>query len=60
MDAEEIVDRDLGTPSFVSWSARREVANLARIVSHLYPGSDLERNALQALDLVINIDDRLE
>lgn len=60
-DADDMTDRDLASPQFVSWSARREANQLLKIIGMLYPDdADLIDRADRAHDLLCGIDDALD
>lgn len=59
-DAEDLTDRDLASPQFVSWSARREVRHLRDVVRTLPGLSGLTAMADEAVRLVEEIDDAIE
>lgn len=59
-DAEDLTDRDLASPQFVSWSARREVRHLRDVVRTLPAFSGLTAMADEAVRLVEEIDDAIE
>ena len=56
----DIIDRDLASPQFVSWTARREAKHLLEVVSHLWPDSDMRAKALRMFELACEIDDEIE
>jgi len=60
-DEENVmIDRDLASPQFVSWTARREAKHLLEVVSHLRPDSEMRQKALRAFELISEIDDAIE
>lgn len=59
-DPDDIIDRDLASPQFVSWSARKEVGQLHGVIHHLPELSGLIPMADEALRLVQEIDDAIE
>lgn len=57
---DEMNNRDLASPQFVSWSARREAKHLVEVVSHLYPDGQIKQDALNAFELICKVDDAIE
>lgn len=58
---DDIIDRDLTSPQFVSWTARREAKHLLEVVSHLWPDDKgMVDMADKAHDLICAIDDAIE
>lgn len=56
----EMMDRDLASPQFVSWTVRREARHLLEVVSQLYPDSSMRLRALRLFELACDIDDEIE
>lgn len=63
-DEEDMTDRDLASPQFVSWSARREVRLLRDVIKTLAPThvvmADLLARADDAVRLVDDIDNAID
>lgn len=57
---DDQIDRDLATPHFVSWSARRESNALLQSVAANWPDDeDLIAKADRAHELLVEIDDAI-
>lgn len=59
-DEQDRIDRDLASPQFVSWSARKEVRHLRDVVKTLPYLASLLPMAEEAVRLVDEIDDGIE
>ena len=61
-DVEQaMIDRDLASPQFVSWQARKEAKHLLQVVRHLYPNdATMLQLAEMAHNCIILIDDEIE
>ena len=57
---DDLIDRDLASPQFVSWVARREVRHLLDVVKTLPQFAGLVPMAEEAVRLVEEIDDGIE
>lgn len=57
---DEIMDGDLASPQFVSWTARREAAHLRDVVKTLPKLRELLPKAELVLNLIIELDDAIE
>lgn len=56
---DDLTDRDLASPQFVSWVARREVRHLRDVVNALPDLSGLKPLADEAVRVVDEIDDAI-
>ena len=57
---QEMIDRDLTSPQFVTWTARREAKHQLEVISHLWPDGALREKALKMFELACEIDDAVE
>jgi hypothetical protein len=57
---EEMIDRDLASPQFATWTARREAKHQLEVISHLWPDGALRLKALRMFELACEIDDTVE
>lgn len=56
---DDILDRDLATPHFVSWSALREMKNLHHIIHALPEYEHLRQMADECLTCMGHLDDHI-
>lgn len=56
---DDIIDRDLASPQFVSWTARREAKYLRDVVKTIPQLRDLLPKAELAHNLIVEIDEAL-
>jgi len=60
-DEQARIDRDLASPQFVSWQARKEAKHLYDLVRHLYPDDATMLSLAQmAHNCIILLDDEIE
>ena len=60
MTPDDAIDRDLGRPEFVAYSARKEAGSLLRSIAANWPDDDdLIAKADRAHELLVEIDDRI-
>ena len=58
---QAMIDRDLASPQFVSWQARKETKHLLDVVNHLYhDDKTMVQLAEMAYNCVCLIDDEIE
>lgn len=58
---DDLIDRDLASPQFVSWTARREAGHLRDVVRTLWPHHEqMVEKAQRAFDLIAELDDEIE
>lgn len=60
-DEQDMIDRDLANPEFVSWTARREARHLLDVVHQLFPdNAEIINLADRAHEMICTIDDGIE
>jgi hypothetical protein len=59
-DEDEMMNRDLASPQFATWTLRSEASRVMEIANHLYPDTEIQDLARAIFHLAQMLDDKVD